>query len=559
MRDRLTSGRFNPTQAGNNETLGTPSVILDTGDSLVIQSRQCALWHGDGGYDYIRWENIGADPYQNDNGNSDIDGIDEENLEGKQLTEVGSEFDYYGLYEIITGRDSITIPCFRHYYEYRFIRAPGHCMSQFGPGTEAYNPAFISQDISKLYPEGIHTATDSDISELIKVWSLRNDRSIWDPLYRHLISSEGDWILQERDTDLAGGSIRAFGAYQPLVIISDSSDRDKGLALGLYRPESEINNFVIAGVNENTGVIEYMDDRILTARILEQPRRTPTMSKYGFYIDARGMLNRNRTSPGIYETLRSEFYILVGTPNEIFEAANKIHEFSYSLPPLPEWEFESDLEGWVLRKSLSGKVAEGILDLSITGGDPYMVSPGNLDVDAAETKYVIISMKNGTGTSSGSIFWTTDTQGTFNASYSTSFNINPQDNDFSRYVIDMSGEANWNGTIRSIRLDPSNAATSGNIEIDYIKISNDLTSLAREIITGIPVSIYPNPAKDYFVIDAGLPSHISIHDSAGRIIQSMKANPGSTKVSTSDWPVGVYIIRVSNKTGSKALRLIVVN
>ncbi|MCK4827447.1 hypothetical protein KA005_67585 [bacterium] len=51
MRDQLRSGRYNPTQAGFNETLGTPSEILAYPDSLIVTSRPCALWHGDGQYD----------------------------------------------------------------------------------------------------------------------------------------------------------------------------------------------------------------------------------------------------------------------------------------------------------------------------------------------------------------------------------------------------------------------------------------------------------------------------------------------------------------------------
>ena len=215
MRDGLRSGKYNPTQAGFNETLGTPSLIIATGDSLVINPRMCSLWHGDGQYDYTRWENIGADPYKDDFGNSDTDGIEEEDLVGKQLTEVGSEFDYYGVYENYMGRDGVSIPCFRHYYEYRFIREPGHCLSQFGPGTSVYNSNQLNNDISTQYPEGTHQATESDISNLIKVWSLRNDRSKWDPPFRHMLTAQGEWIVQSRTGDLSQGERSSPQALGP--------------------------------------------------------------------------------------------------------------------------------------------------------------------------------------------------------------------------------------------------------------------------------------------------------------------------------------------------------
>src|SRR6056297_1314370 len=72
MRDGLHGGRYNPTQAGFNETLGTPVVIEKYEDKLIIPARHVALWYGDCKWDFTEWENIGADPTcYDDNGNSD--------------------------------------------------------------------------------------------------------------------------------------------------------------------------------------------------------------------------------------------------------------------------------------------------------------------------------------------------------------------------------------------------------------------------------------------------------------------------------------------------------
>ena len=525
---------------------------------MVIVSRQCALWHGDGKYDYIRWENIGADPYQNDNGNSDIDGIDEEDLEGKQLTEVGSEFDYYGIYENYMGRDSINIPCFRHYYEYRFVREPGHCLSQFGPGTEAYNSNMLHTDISSAFPDGIHPATQDDISYLIKVWSLRNDISKWNPRYRHLISSLGEWIVQERNDDLAGGSINGNGAaYQPIVIIGDSADRDKGLALGLYRPESEININVISGVVDSTGEISYTDNRTIATRIIEQPVRAGNMSKYGFYLEANGILNPTRTDQGTYEMVRSEFYILVGTPAEIEESAQKIHEFTYREPAGTEWHFTSDLEGWVLFKSLTGNATEGILNLEITGADPYMNSPDNLSVDASSMNQVIIRMRNGTNTNSGRIYWTTDTQATFKADNSKQITLIPNDEEFTDYVIDMWGEPGWIGTIRRIRLDPSNEATSGSVDIDYIMINENPSASAGMNSTKPSTRIYPIPAEDYFMVEGEVQSMISVYDGSGRLVVKRSSNSQVCRFLTGGWEPGLYLIRIEKPGGTEFHKMLI--
>ena len=558
MRDGLRSGKYNPTQAGFNETLGTPSLVVVTADSLVINPRMCSLWHGDGKYDFTRWENIGADPYKDDFGNSDTDGIDEEDLVGKQLTEVGSEYDYYGVYENYMGRNGVSIPCFRHYYEYRFIREPGHCLSQFGPGTSVYNSNQLINDISTQYPEGTHQATESDLSNLIKVWSLRNDRSKWDPPFRHMLTAQGEWIVQSRTGDLSQGEVHGAGAaYQPLVIISDSQDRDQGTALGLYRPESEINTYVIAGIDEATGAQVYKDERSNSVRILEQPRRTATMSKYGFLLDAKGMLNRQRTGPGIYEMLRSEFYILVGTPNEIFESANKIEELKLRPAPVDIWNFDTDLEGWTLTKNLTGTVTDSILSLQIEGADPFMTSGSGLQIDAEIKKVVEVKMKNGTNTSSGRIYWVRDTDKAFGIGTSQSFEITPEDNDFSTYSIDLTDHLNWNGTVTRIRLDPSNEATSGTMDIDFIKVIEKV-STALETASALPSArIFPNPAKGYVVVEASSPSRLVVTTINGTVVRRIDNLKVRETISTSDWAPGIYIVQVSGQEGIETLKLLV--
>lgn len=558
MRDRLHGGRYNPTQAGFHETLGTPSIIEVSQDSLVIVPRMCSLWHGDGKYDYVRWENIGADPYQDDGGNSDIDNVDEEELEGKQLTEVGSEFDYYGVYENYMGQNGVTIPCFRHYYEYRFIRSPGHCLSQFAPGSPIYNESQIVDDISRLYPEGTHKATAGDISGLIKVWSLRNDRALWDPPYRHLITTQGTWVLQARTDDLSSGGVHGTGAtYQALVILSDSQDRDKGVALGLYRPASEINSFVIVGIEDSTGNQVYKDDRTNNVIMLDQPARVPAMTKYGFLLDGTGMLNRQRTDSTVYEMLRSEFYILVGTPHEIFEAANSIQELTLLPPPVDEWNFDTDLEGWTLTKNLKGNVDDSILNLEIQGPDPYMTSLGNLQIDAGEKTQLWVKMKNGTPTASGKIFWLRDTDKAFSPQNSLSFDIQPQDSAFSTYQIDLKDQVTWSGTITQLRLDPSNDADSGSVQIDFIKAEADLTAAISRTTEAPQAQIFPVPAKGYFVIEVASPSRVCIFDIHGKVVCNRPELEQKETISCNDWTPGLYVVTVANHKGVSSYKLLV--
>ena len=184
FRDTSHGGSYNPTQAGYNEDIGTKCKVIKEGDKLIIPQRGMALWFGDNRNDFTHWENIGSDSKDSDGGNSDTDGLDESNLEGKQETEVFSEFDYYGTYEDVYGQNDISVGSIRHYFEVSFIREPGHCLNQFREGTPLFNGNALRNDISKKFPVGKHPGTDKDMNGVTAVWSLRNDVARWD--YNHV-------------------------------------------------------------------------------------------------------------------------------------------------------------------------------------------------------------------------------------------------------------------------------------------------------------------------------------------------------------------------------------
>ena len=84
----------------------------------MVPTRGCALFNGDGKFDYTRWENIVPDPIAlPDNNNSDEDNIEEENLSvvidgrtfTKQAAEVHSDFDFYCEYENIKTAANLSV------------------------------------------------------------------------------------------------------------------------------------------------------------------------------------------------------------------------------------------------------------------------------------------------------------------------------------------------------------------------------------------------------------------------------------------------------------------
>ncbi len=327
VRDAVHKGWYNPTQAGHVDGAGTQCNITATTGKLVVDKRPCSLWRGDGKYDFIEWEDLTTDNYNNDGGtsghNSDVDGIDETNLVGKQATEITSEFDFYCEYQDYMDSSGVDIPCFRYYYEFEFARYPGHCLEQFNESTPCWWEAMRADDISVKAPSGTHQGTYQDMNRFIHGAFLRNDNDIWAGNYRHLKLASGAWYTEARNE--AASVSKEFLIHPdlaeafPLLIISNSTDINSGPAIGVFQPWSEIN------VQQTVGGT-YTDDRRMPDKmvIADYPNRAG-QNKFGFRGRTWGLLNRNRTPNNDPEMWRGEMYILVGTPAEIYANALKLN------------------------------------------------------------------------------------------------------------------------------------------------------------------------------------------------------------------------------------------
>lgn len=344
IRDELHGSRYNPTQAGFSDEAGTICRIHETLDdsALIISPRPCVLFRGDGLFDFTEWENLVPDNYTESGDSNDWDTIDESLLLGKQTTEITSEFDYYCTYEVCT---NVTALGFRHYYEYRYVREPGHCILQHNLGP-LYDPvAGEVTDLSADWPAGVYAASSNDMGVLQFSISIRMDRDLWAPEYYGYVTGSDitDLVMRSRGSNViartfhqnTGFSSRVpeyvFPGYAsvevPLFILAESTDIDQGGALGLYFPNSDINTNSIVGVDDASGAVVYKDDRRLHMETRDSPFRIPTMQWDGFRGYLLGMINPERTPSGTHEVLRGEFYLLYGSPREIFESAQLIQSF----------------------------------------------------------------------------------------------------------------------------------------------------------------------------------------------------------------------------------------
>jgi hypothetical protein len=133
------------------------------------------------------------------------------------------------------------------------------------------------------------------------------------------------------------------------------------------------------------------------------------------------------------------------------------------------WEFNTagDFEAWVMQNSLTGTVSGGSLNATITGLDPYMLSP-TTTVSSTAYPFIYIRMKNNTAQTVGEFYWTTNVSGSFDGTKRVAVNLPPNDGAYHDVVIDLSANVSWANTISAIRLDPTAAGSSGDIAYDHI-------------------------------------------------------------------------------------------
>jgi hypothetical protein len=171
------------------------------------------------------------------------------------------------------------------------------------------------------------------------------------------------------------------------------------------------------------------------------------------------------------------------------------------------WNFTNNLEGWTLNSQLTGAVSADMIRTTIIGADPYIHSPNNLGIFADPYKYVVVRMRNMTAATTAELFWTTDLDNSWNASKRVSFPIVANDTKQRYYIIDLSANAGWKGTIKQIRLDPTTVVTSGTVNIDLIKFVGSYSKSPIPIPGTIEAENFNNGGQNNAYYDADMPNN----------------------------------------------------
>ena len=220
------------------------------------------------------------------------------------------------------------------------------------------------------------------------------------------------------------------------------------------------------------------------------------------------------------------------------------------------WHFENSLEGWKLTNHYTGSASASILSLTITGGDPYMNSPDSLNVNATSFPYILIRAKNMTSTTTAGIYWTRTDNQIYSEAMHINFPVNASETNYTIYKINISANAQWIGTIKQIRVDFTQTASSGNVDIDYIALDNDgvITELPAKKNDNSTIEIFPNPNEGLgFYLSLNEQNNISneqleILNLQGQIIFSKQLSIKSTEFINLNHQLakGIYLIKYFN-------------
>ena len=132
---------------------------------------------------------------------------------------------------------------------------------------------------------------------------------------------------------------------------------------------------------------------------------------------------------------------------------------------------------------------------------------------------------------------------------------NGADNSTVTTLIDASGNSNT-GTLTNFALSgtTSNWVLPGGVNTGNT-CSPFLSTSKFEFSSNI--SVYPNPSKDIFSIKSDASGSIVIYDVMGKIIKTENLDLGITNLDLSNYPNGIYLMKVINDSNqTKTMKLI---
>lgn len=198
-------------------------------------------------------------------------------------------------------------------------------------------------------------------------------------------------------------------------------------------------------------------------------------------------------------------------------------------------------DGVIFHRVISGFVVQGGDPTGTGSGVPPYHTPDEIDTPTLKNVQGSIAMANngpGTGTD-GCQFY-------FNL-----VNNNFLDGKYTVFGMTTSGFS----VVQTIGHVPTNSSDKPitNVYMDSVRVTKRLA--IPTINNNIAVNIYPNPGKGLFNIELPTLTQLQILNATGQPVYST-SNIGKATIDLRDQPAGVYIVRITNESGTALGKLV---
>ena len=176
-------------------------------------------------------------------------------------------------------------------------------------------------------------------------------------------------------------------------------------------------------------------------------------------------------------------------------------------------------------------------------------------VDATTNKYVHVTLKNNSALNNQLRLVSTGLDGT------KTMEISVNDDTEKTYTFDLTEEPNWTGdqmfTIGIGSLEDGKAKDDGTAEFDAIVFDNAVGMYNNE--EAVEFSIYPNPAKDNFVIASeNKISSVVVFDITGKQVLNVERLTNN-RINVSELNPGIYLVKIKDEQNNLATQRLVIS